>query len=207
MGGQTAAYEGSSPGWTGTSALRGPVLGLLIDQDRPVSAYRLSSLLMQRLPAWHVTHSAVANLLKRLAEEGYACPSAGAGHAYVATDKAALALEDWMQRPLSRQTVRDELHARIASASPHHAQLLYRALVDYERECFALLGDSGEVSVAGAPNGSWRSLTISLTRVAADETLHGNIRWTRVAKRWLRDWIATSGAEGLPCSHDEPPLA
>jgi DNA-binding PadR family transcriptional regulator len=206
MGGRTAAYEGSSPGWSGTSALRGPLLGLLIEQERPVSAYRLSSLLMQRLPAWQVTHPAVANLLKRLVEEDYARVSAEARRAYVATAKARLALEDWMQKPLPRQTVREELYARIASASPHHAPLLYHTLDCYERECFEMLGEGGG-SGAGAPGGSWRSLTISLTRAAVDETLHGNIRWSKVAKQWLRDWIASSGAERLPCSHDDSAVA
>jgi hypothetical protein len=182
-------------------------LGLLLEQERPVSAYRLSSLLMQRLPAWQVTHSAVANLLKRLVAEGHAELSRDAAHAYVATDTALLALEDWMRKPLTRQTVREELHARIASAGPHHAPLLYQALDDYERHCFELLDDGGEIDPSGVPSGSWRSLTLHLTRVAADETLHANIRFTKTAKRWLRDWVASSKADGLPSSHDDSAVA
>jgi DNA-binding PadR family transcriptional regulator len=205
--GEDTAYEASNAAWVGTSALRGPVLGLLLEQERPISAYRLSSLLMQRLPAWQLTHSGVANLLKRLVEEGYACPSAGATRSYFATEKAAPALDDWMQKPLPRHTVREELHARIASASPRHAPLLYKALDAYERECFAILDGGGHLSRASAPAGSWRSLTVNLTRVATDETLHANIRWAKIAKRWLRDWIAVSGAGSLPCGHDDSAVA
>jgi DNA-binding PadR family transcriptional regulator len=183
------------------------LLGLLIEQEQPVSAYRLSSLLMQRLPAWQITHSAVANLLKRLVEEGYAHASAEVRRGYVATDRARAALDDWMQKPLPRQTVREELHARIASASPRHAPLLYRALEQYERECFEALDDDGETGGRGAPAGSWRSLTINLTRLAADETLHGNIRWSKVAKQWLRDWMATCADELLRCDRDESAVA
>ena len=207
VGGATAQDQGNGA-WGGASALRGPLLGLLLEQELPVGAYRLSSLLMQRLPAWQVTHSGVANMLKRLLDEGYAAMGPTGSRSYVATAKARLALEDWMRRPLSRQTVREELHARIASASPHHAPLLYAALDAYERECFELLDEGGDAtSIEGGPFGSWRSLTISLTRVAADETLHGNIRWAKTAKRWLRDWVATSDASGLPCSRDDSALA
>jgi DNA-binding PadR family transcriptional regulator len=206
MGGEPEHHQ-VSPAWAGTSALRGPLLGLLVEQDRPVGAYRLSSLLMQRLPAWQITHSGVANLLKRLTEEGYATVDPARSKGYIATRQARAALEDWMQRPLSRQAVREDLHARIASASPHHAALLYEALEEYERECFELLDEGGAISAADGPNGSWRSLTINLTRLATDETLHGNIRWAKVAKRWLRDWVAASSAERLRCTRDESAVA
>jgi DNA-binding PadR family transcriptional regulator len=186
------AYEA----WTRGSALRGPLLGLLLHQERPISAYRLSGLLVQRLPAWHVTPSSVANLLKRLLEEGYVSLGPGSTRAYVATEKAKLALEEWMASPLCRQSVREELHARIASSSPRHAALVYRALDAYERECFDILADSGEPSAASAPLGSWRSLTINLTRAAADESLHANIRWSKIARRWIKDWVEESRGQG-----------
>jgi len=201
------AQEASSIDWGGTSALRGPLLGLLLEQDQPIGAYRLSSLLMQRLPTWQVTHSAIANLLKRLVAEGYASTPTGPQGGYVATDRARLALDDWMGRPLSRQTVREDLHARIASASPHHAPLLYRAVAAYERECFDLLDDYGGAIERLVPNGSWRSLTLNLTRAAADEMLHGHIRWSRLARRALRDWVESDSADAVPLSRDDSALA
>jgi DNA-binding PadR family transcriptional regulator len=190
----------------GGSALRGPLLGVLLQQKEPVAAYRLSGLLMQRLPAWHLTHSAVANLLKRLSEEGYVSHSSGPRKGYVPTSAARLALEEWMRRPLSRQAVREELHARIASSSPHHAPLLCMALEDYERECFEMLDLDGGLGVGSPPPGSWRSLTINLTRAAADESLHANIRWSKIARQWIRDWVERSDGEALPCIRNESAL-
>jgi hypothetical protein len=206
MGGETATEAGNTI-WMGGSALRGPLLGVLLQQERPVSAYRLSGLLMQRLPAWHLTHPAVANLLKRLLDEGYVSRSPGSASRYVPTDAASVALEEWMERPLCRRAVREELHARIASSSPHHAALLYRALDAYERECFEMLAESGEPIADSAPFGSWRSLTINLTRVAADESLHANIKWSKIARQWIRDWVEQSHVEGVRCSRDESAVA
>jgi hypothetical protein len=191
----------------GGSALRGPLLGALLQQKQPVGAYRLSGLLMQRLPAWHLTHSAVANLLKRLLEEGYVSLSSGPMKGYVATSAARLALEDWMRRPLSRQGVREELHARIASSSPHHASLLCKALDDYERECFEMLDADGGFGIGSLPTGSWRSLTINLTRAAADETLHANIRWSKTARQWIGDWVERSDGEVVGCTRDDSSVA
>jgi DNA-binding PadR family transcriptional regulator len=194
------ARELAGSAWSGGSTLRGPLLGVLLQQEEPISAYRLSGLLMQRLPAWHVTHSAVANLLKRLSAEGYVCGGAGPGSTYLPTEQAEQALEEWMQRPLSRQAVREELHARIASSSSHHAALLCKVLDDYERECFELLDADGGTGSGDPPSGSWRGLTINLTRAAADESLHANIRWSRIARRWIRDWVEHSRTQSLSSS-------
>jgi hypothetical protein len=205
--GVDAAREASRTTWVGGSTLRGPLLGALLQQERPVGAYRLSGLLMQRLPSWHLTHSAVANLVRRLLEEGYVSLSPGPPPGYVPTAAAELALEEWMHRPLSRQTVREELHARIASSSPRHAQLLCEALDDYERECFEMLDADGCLGLGNPLAGSWRSLAINLTRAAADETLHANIRWSKLARRWISDWVASSEARAVPCSRDDSAVA
>lgn len=176
------------------------MLGLLLQQEQPLAPYRLSSLLMQRLPAWQVTHSAVANLLKRLAAEGYVALIEAPTRGYAATELARTAFDEWMQGPLSRQTVREELHARIASSSERHAPLLFKALEDYERECFAMLDEAGDIGGSVA-TGTWRSLTLHVTRAAADETLQANIRWSRVARRWIKDWLAQSAAQAHARPH------
>lgn len=194
--------QAKAPSAAGGSSLRGPVLGLLLEQERPIPAYRLSGLLMQRLPEWQVRHSNVANLLKRLAVEGYAESSDGATTRYQATEKARIAVEEWMRQPLPRQTLREEIHARIASASPHHAALLYQAVDAYEQECFALLDENEPTWEPGAATGSWRSLTINLTRSAADETLRGHITWSKLAKQALKDWLAAHGAMRPPRGSD-----
>jgi hypothetical protein len=147
---------------------------------------------MQRLPAWQVRHPAVANLLKRLVDEGSVSCIPGPTKAYCSTDRAHLAVEQWMASPLHRESVREELHARIASSSPHHAPLLEKALETYERESFALLAESPP---AEASSGSWRSLTINLTRAAADETLHANIKWSKIAREWIREWVTDHDIE------------
>jgi DNA-binding PadR family transcriptional regulator len=207
MGGEVArrtanGREPDSSDANGVSGLRGPILGLLLELDRPASAYKISGLLMQRLPEWQISHSGVANLLRRLAGEGYVEVVAGATVGFRATEKGRNGLEAWMRQPLRRQTLRDEIHARIASASPHHAPLLYAAIDAYERECFALLDEEARGWEPTAPAGSWRSLTINLTRSAADETLRGHINWSKLAKRALRDWIEAHGATAVPVQPD-----
>jgi len=192
--GTDAAREASSASWIGGSALRGPLLGLMLEHDQPIGAYRLSSLLMQRLPGWQLTHSSIANLLKRLVEEGYVTCEAGSTQTYLASPQAELAIEEWMRTPLSRHAVRDELHARIASSKPQHAPLLFKALQDYEQECFDSLQDGGR---RDAPGGSWRALTISLTGAAVEENLNANIRWSRLARRWIRDWVEELRGQAL----------
>jgi hypothetical protein len=149
---------------------------------------------MQRLPAWQVRHSAVANLLKRLVDEGYVSCIPAPTKTYCATDRAQLVLEQWMARPLHRESLREELHARIASSSPHHAPLLVKALETYERESFELLAQSPPTETS---SGSWRSLTINLTRAAADETLHANIKWSKTARDWIKEWIADHDTESV----------
>jgi DNA-binding PadR family transcriptional regulator len=172
--------------WIGGSALRGPLLGVLLHQSRPIGAYRLATLLMQRLPAWQVTPSAVANLLKRLVQEGFVQPTPGPSKVYSATEDASRALEEWLRRPLARHPVREELHARIVSSAAHHAPLLLSALEAYERDCFEMLAASPTPEGA---RGSWTSLTINLTRAATDETVHANIRWSKIARRWIDEWL------------------
>jgi DNA-binding PadR family transcriptional regulator len=172
-------------------------MGLLLERERPIGGYRLASLLAQRLPRWQVSSSAVANLLKRLLIEGYARPDMASGAGYVATRKGQSALEDWMRRPLCRPpALREDIHARIASSSPHHAALLGTAIDQYERECWSLLHEA-DVPIEKIPTGgSWRSLTIRLTRAAAAETLRGQIRWSRAAKEALSNWIAADEPAG-----------
>jgi DNA-binding PadR family transcriptional regulator len=184
---------------SGATSLRGPLLGLLVEQEQPIASYRLSSLLMQRLPEWGVSHSAISNLLKRLAAAGYATVSGSESVAYTPTEKARAAVDAWMAGPLCRQTIRQELHARIASASPRHAALIYAAVEAYERECFELLDDGAGSWEPDTPAGSWRSLTIGLTRAASDETLRGHIRWSQLAKRALKDWMLAHG-QPLPAA-------
>jgi DNA-binding PadR family transcriptional regulator len=183
----TARGEPVGGSWEGGSALRGPLLSVLLRQRRPIGAYKLATLLMQRLPAWQITPSAVANLLKRLVAEGFVRTVPGPSNLYIANENAARALEEWLRRPLARHAIREELHARIASTDAQHAPLLLEALDAYEQECYELL--SATPTREGA-RGSWTSLTINLTRAATDEALHANIRWSKTARRWIEEWLA-----------------
>jgi DNA-binding PadR family transcriptional regulator len=184
------AEQATSDGWGRSSALRGPLLGELLRQREPVGAYRLASMLMRRLPAWGITHSAVSHLLRRLEREGFVSRMPGSPAAYSASPRAERALEDWMQRPCPKQAIRDELHARIASSSPRHAPILLKILNDHEEECFEMLGR--RASTEGMPRASWVSLTINLNHAAMDETLHANVKFCKTARRWIEEWMASA---------------
>lgn len=204
MNSETARAAATTDAWIGGSALRGPLLGLLLRQEQPTGAYRLASLLMQRLPLWGVTASGVAGLLARLADEGFVARTPGHSKTYSATDKAALALEAWMQRPVPRQSVREELHARIASSSVRHAPLLLKALDAYEQECFQMLAGGPSLD---ATKGSWTSLTINLTHAATDENLHASIKWSKIARQWIEEWVEDSSAQMDSDRDDDPSVA
>lgn len=173
--------------WIGTSPLRGPLLALLLRQEHPIGAYKLATLLGRRLPAWKVDPSAVSHLLKRLHDEGLV--SSGPtkrSKTYSATTRTRPAVEEWMKQPLDGQAVREELHARIVSSSPHHAPMLLTALEKLELEAFAAVaGDDAPEQALG----SWTSLTIDITRQGEDKTLRAKIDWSRVARQRITEWV------------------
>ena len=169
-----------------TSPLRGPLLGLLVNQDRPTHAYKLRGRLDQLLPAWNVSHSTVAHLLNRLEAEGLVSSrQEQRKKVYVATERAESARDEWMEKSTSQPPLREELHAMIAGSAPRHAPLLLHALDAYEQECFDRIP---ETQGAETKAGSWRSLAINLTRAAVDEDLHAKIRWVKTARQWIADF-------------------
>jgi len=177
------------------SPLRGALLALLVNEGKPLSGYRLATLVERRLgPAWRVTRQSVYGALERLVEDGLVSSAAkvafhGAGEGqrvYSATEAARAALEAWMESPATREPVRVELQARIALSRAHDAPHLLRALDAYERDCFEMLRRSSEADV---PMGSWVGLAMNLTRVAVDESLQADLRWTALARRWIEDFL------------------
>jgi DNA-binding PadR family transcriptional regulator len=179
---EPAIAEGGGSG----SPLLGPLLGELLRQERPVGAYKLASVLRRRLPGWGITHSSVYNLLKRLAREEIINRVAGEPAAYAAGPKAGIVLDEWMQMPCPKQSMREELHARIASSSPRHASILLNQIDAHEKECFEMLAERAMMDTT--PRGSWMALTINLNQAAVDEALHANIKFCKTARRWIEEW-------------------
>ena len=190
--GQTARRARAVEPWTGNSPLRGPLLALLLRQEQPIGAYKLSTLLQRRLPAWQVTPSAVSHLLKRLVDEGLVCTTA-TPRTYAATAKTRVAVEEWMRQPLERQAEREELHARIVSSSPHHASMLIELLDEFELESFAAIRNSENLDLT---RGSWTSLTIDIACLATDKALNAKIDWSRAARARITEWVENERARG-----------
>jgi DNA-binding PadR family transcriptional regulator len=194
---QPATSEKRQP----SGPLRGALLAVLVsEREQPLSGYRLTTLVERRLgPAWRVTRQSVYGTLERLEDDGLVSatlqpglggPSAGR-KVYAATDAAESAVEAWIAGPIDKEPVRIELQARIAMSGPEHASQLLIALDVYERECFAMLRKTSEAEV---PLGSWRGLTMNLTRIAVDEGLQAELRWITMARRWIEDFVAESRA-------------
>lgn len=182
----TSRDSATTEGWGGGSPLVGPLLGELLRQERPVGAYKLASVLRRRLPGWGITHSSVYSLLKRLAREDIICRAPGSPASYMAGPRAGSVLDEWMQMPCPKQSMREELHARIASSSPHHAPILLGQLDAHEKECFEMLAE--RVPADTTPRGSWMALTINLNQAAVDEALHASIKFCKIARRWIEEW-------------------
>lgn len=180
-----AANKTSNSTRAGAHPLRGPVLGLLINQDQPRHAYKLTGLLKQCLPAWQVSRASVGEALKQLEQEGLVSSIEGRRTVYRPIDGAQIALDEWMEQSVSTQPVREELQARIVSSCPHHAPLLLNALEVFEQQCYARLD---ETPGAEANVGSWKSLTINIVRAAEDEDIHAKIKWAKTARTWLNDY-------------------
>lgn len=171
-----------------TSALRGPLLGLLINQEQPSHIYKLKGLLAQCLPTWQVERSHVSYTLGLLKSEGLArsIASTEAGvTVYVPTDQTQFALDEWMEQSVSTAPVREELHARIVSSCPQHAPLLLEALDMFEQRCYARLK---ETPGAEGNIGSWRSLMIDAVHAAEDEDINAKIRWARSTRKRIMDY-------------------
>lgn len=171
-----------------TSALRGPLLGLLINQEQPSHIYKLKGLLAQCLPTWRVERSHVGYTLGLLEKEGLACSIDSVetgGTVFAPTAQTRFALDEWMEQSVSTPPVREELHARIVSSCPHHAPMLLKALDAFERRCYARLK---ETPGAESSMGSWRSLMIDAVRVAEDEDIEAKIRWAQSTRKRIVDY-------------------
>ncbi len=184
----------------GGSPLRGALLALLVNEEAPLSGYRLATLVERRLgPAWRVTRQSVYGALERLVEDGLVSSAAKAAfhgggegqRVYSATRDAPAALQAWMASPITREPVRVELQARIALSRAHDAPQLLCALDAYERECFEMIRKGSEAEV---PMGSWVGLAMNLTRVAVDESLQADLRWIALARRWIEEFLAEPSA-------------
>jgi DNA-binding PadR family transcriptional regulator len=175
-------------------ALRGPLLGLLINQDQPSHRYKLAGLLAQCLPGWQVSQSLVRYPLEHLEDDGLASSmtSADGMTVFVPTDRTQRALDEWMEEAVSSSPIREELYARIVSSRPYHAPLLLQALDMFEQGCYARLDETRD---AETNMGSWKSLTISTVHAAEDEEIRAKIRWAQTTRKAIGDYVRRSSPE------------
>jgi DNA-binding PadR family transcriptional regulator len=178
------------------SPLRGAVLALLVSEaDRPLGAYKVSTLLQRRLgQAWQVSRQSVYGMLDRLVADGLVrrtLAEGGGRRKYVAAEGARRAVDLWMDAPVSREPVRPELQAKIALSQVGDAPRLLRALDDYQRDCVDKLSQSDEAEV---PMGSWTGLVINLMRSAVDTGLKAELEWIAEARKWIEEFVAGQSA-------------
>lgn len=204
-GGGHIVSEGERAIWADgpSSALRGATLGLLIGREEPIHGYKLGTLLDRHLgPAWRIDPKNVYALLDGLEREGLVCtvPSrdSRSGKSYQATERADLALDEWMHASIEAMPRRVELQARIAVSRERDIPSLQRALDEYERICFRLLS---KTQLPDVPMVSWRAVAINMARRADRLHLRAELDWIEAAREWIRDWLQR-GPQRPPTERD-----
>jgi DNA-binding PadR family transcriptional regulator len=185
------------------SPLRGAVLAMIV-QAPPMHGYMLARQIELRLgPAWGVTRQSVYSVLTGLESEGLVASTQrrrpegdGTGGArgqrvYVPTELAEEALAAWMRSSGPKKPVRVELQAKLAVSRPQDAPLLLDALDAYEGACFAMLRDTHAAEV---PMSAWTGVMANLARSAVDESIQAELRWIATARRWIKDFLASTGS-------------
>lgn len=179
--------------WMRGSPLKGVLLGLVSELERPAHAYVLATMMARRLgPAWQVDRKGVYQMLEQLERAKLVSRSPrttdrGTLEVYSPTDQTAEALSIWMETRASKSPVREELQAKVAVARLEDASRLLRALDAYERECLKMLQATSEADV---PETSWSGVVMALARVAADEHLQAELRWVMTARQTIEDFTA-----------------
>lgn len=175
------------------SPLKGVLLGLVAELERPAHAYVLATMMARRLgPAWQVDRKGVYQMLSqlqaaKLVSSEPAPTRRGVLDVYFPTEHTEDALAVWMETHASKSPVREELQAKVAVSRAKDVPSLLRALDAYERECFEMLKATTEAEVA---TGSWSGLAMALARIAADEHMQAELRWVMTARHAIEEFMA-----------------
>jgi len=178
--------------------LRGATLALIV--ERPGHGYELTNRLNRRLgPTWQVEPKQVYAILDDFARDGLVQaveqPNPDRPRqrrvVYHSTALASETLHRWMRTELEIAPLRPDVIARIASAEPDDARELLRALDEYEEALLRLLEAN---DVPDPVVHSWRGLLLAIARSHTDSYLQGEFQWLVVARRRIREFVATGEA-------------
>ncbi len=178
----------------GSSPLKGALLGLVM--QRPGHGYDLANRLDRRLgPAWQITAKDLYRMLEQLERAGLVSSRrvlsdgpTGNRRVYTPTERAELALTEWMNAGTRMAPVRAEFQAKIAVARSQDAPRLLASLDAYERECFALFNASAQDT---PPISSFAGIAMHLSRASARLHLRAELEWIVLARRLIAE-VATS---------------
>lgn len=185
------------PDWlTGSSALKGPLLMLVLEQ--PGHGYDVAMRLARRVPAWAVEPKDIYPILKRLMKYGLLTgrhelpktrdPSEPAREVlvYYPNDRTALAVLEWMASPLEREPDRSPLLALLAVAREEDAPDVLRRVEEFESDCYAKAREvEQEIPVA-----TWVGGLLELGRKTVLGRLEADINSAETAREWIKERIA-----------------
>jgi DNA-binding PadR family transcriptional regulator len=178
----------------GSSPLKGAILGLVL--ERPGHGYDLGARLGARLgPSWAIDPKRLYRMLDQLERAGLISGvverdpdnSRQQRTVYSATERAPIALRQWLETLDPREPTRVEIQAKIAAAREEDAPQLLQALHQYERECLELLRLG---SGPPLPVRSWMGLVMDIVRDASDAQLRAEIEWAERTRRRIEEHAA-----------------
>jgi DNA-binding PadR family transcriptional regulator len=182
------------------SRVKGAVLGMLVEHDRPTHAYHLGTLINRRLgPAAEIDRESIYKLLRVLDSRGLVdCserenPDGGGWQrqrVYSANEATRDALSRWMETAVSDADFRSELHVKIVFSRPSDAPTLLRSLDVYERVCVKRLATCKEAMLPVSVSSSWTALAMGVSRNASEEHLAAELRWIATTRDWINGYLA-----------------
>jgi DNA-binding PadR family transcriptional regulator len=185
----------------GSSLLKGPLLALLLVE--PGYPSQLVGRLSKRVgSAWGVDARDAYSIMERFEKLGLASSTRRIDHQkgdprephqvvieYQATELTAKAVEQWIQSPLPRGPIREELWTRIAVSRPENAPHILRMLEEYEHARLEQLREYTKE----LPVQSWRALVIELVRKGMVLKIEGDLEWVDKARGRIEELVGTQG--------------
>lgn len=178
----------------GSSPLKGAILGLVL--ERPGHGYDLGARLGARLgPSWAIDPKRLYRMLDQLERAGLISGaverdpdnSRQQRTVYSATERAPIALRQWLETLDPREPTRVEIQAKIAAAREEDAPQLLQALSQYQLECMELLRQG---SGPPLPVRSWMGLVMDIVRDASDAQLNAEIGWAERTRMRIEEHAA-----------------
>jgi DNA-binding PadR family transcriptional regulator len=186
--------------WMRGSPLKGALLALMLELERPTYPYKLATLIDRRLgPTARVDREGIYRMLEGLEKLGLVasstqendCGSWRRQTVYAPTELAVAAVDVWMATPVTEWTARAELQIKIAFSRPCDAPVLLRVLDKFERLCIGLAAECQEME---APLSSWMGLRLSGAIKWSEEHLAADVQWITMTRELIRDYIEQDAA-------------